>query len=615
MSPTQENSLSNAVRKETDFRLVSMCNKAWQDAERRDRDLEYYDDQLNGRLWSRASASTQFAGGTQIDDPLTRDAHLTLQSTLYTANEKSPKVQVQAINPDNDADLAKEIEEYLTNLEGTSNLQIALNDVAYTTLRDPVGVMRVEWRDTLHTVPVTDYKDVETGDIITAEERLDDRVYEPVPGTKEVPIHSGNYFCTPDLADVYVYPGNAQSFDGPGVTVFERMLLTEDDLIDGIDDYGYEEGAVARLIDAGPTHTTDFRRYQARQDWYDGNPGSDLEWRDGFYEVYMSFGRLPKIRGGAIDVPKDQRTIDYMSMICPIHSIVFKCVPSPYRERPYIPFWIIKKPNRLQGIGVPQLLDGLQPEANANLQLQVLSANYRAAPCLVAPIEWLRKYSKYKVYPGAILPEDIPNELHALEWGGTEQNLIEIQSFIKNRADGLVSAPGNGELGDKVYRAAQVQNVVQAASTKFSLYLMNFQLGLIKMSQLAIINYMQFVKGIDITLGELKARFRFIPVATLQTATPEARLQLDQGKMQIMVQYFTLTTQFPQYAPQIWSMCAQILTDMGERDPKDKLGPEPQPPQQQMGMGGLPPNPQLAPAVLGQLGAHSPGIPGYGAAA
>lgn len=615
-------SLPEETRRAVDAVTVRRCRQAVIGSLNRDRQLCLYDDQLNGMLWAGQNTPTQWAGGTQIDDPLTREAHLEYMALVTEAIRKSPKVQVEAIN-DEDQELATMFEKVIQDQEGQSNLQQALYSVAYTSGRDPVGNMRVGWVQKIRKARRTMFLAKGSDTPVYHDMREDGVAYAEVEQSYEAIHHQGCEFHVPDLADLYLYPADCQDTE-QAVGIGERMLLTEDQLWDGVRDYGYEEDRVKDLINMGPTHDFDYREWRVRQDRADGENPYSADSTDGFYECFLWFGRLDKLRDaeGNPQLPEESQDIDYMCMVCPNRQIVFKCVPSPYPVRPYAQFYMIRKPNRYQGVGVPQLLDGMQAEANSNLQAWINSMNMQAAPVLIGSQEWITKYSKFKIYPGAVIPETFPNELRPLEFPGHANDFGVIQGLIKSRADGLIAAPGYGELTDKVRKNGEIQNVLQATNTKFSLFLQNFQMGLIGVAQRIVLYWLHFEQQSPMTLGELTSRFRFVPVATLQTATPEARLQLAQAQQASQLQYFGSMAQMPpQVWPFLWHGAREVLSAMGARQPEQWIGPEPQqpPPPPPVGVapgmagqpgvpGAGPPNPQLLPAILSQVASAGAGV-------
>src|ERR1019366_4610370 len=175
------------------------------------------------------------------------------------------------------------------------------------------------------------------------------------------------------------------------------------------------------------------------------------------------------------DIPDKLTQREIMCMVCFNRDIVFQMKETAYEMRPYIMYHMLKRPNRLLGIGAMQLIATIQEEATANLQLTIDSMNLLMSPVLIAPYEWVEKYNTFKAYPGAILPEDVPNTLRPLEWNRSGGPGLELQEQLVNRAMGLVSAEGYGEMQQKVRKAAEIQNVMNAADVKFDLFLQILQ--------------------------------------------------------------------------------------------------------------------------------------------
>ncbi len=210
------------------------------------------DDQLEGRI-QPYGGDTRWRGACILNDPASREADLELLALLTQAQRKDPKWQVIANNPDDDENATLQ-EMWLTNKSAEYKLNEHLYNVDYNALRDPCGIMYVGWRQTVKNVRKRMYRDSEFPDLplVEGHQREEDREYEEAIVQHPQVEHQGCEFRTPDLADVYLYPADAQDIK-TAIGIGERMLLTEDQLLDGIEDYGYDEEAVEELIRMGPT--------------------------------------------------------------------------------------------------------------------------------------------------------------------------------------------------------------------------------------------------------------------------------------------------------------------------------------------------------------------------
>jgi len=590
--------------------LCQRMNDAIAGAQERDILLLQLDDQLEGRI--QPYGDKRWRGACILNDPMSREAHLELLALLTQAQRKDPKWQVIAQNPGDDENATLQ-EAWLTNKAAEYRLNNILYNVAYNALRDPCGVLFVGWKQTVRPVRKRMFRDSEFPDmpLVEGHQREEDREYEEAVVEQQEVAHQGCEFRTPDLADIYLYPADCQDIK-TAYGIGERMLLTEDQLLDGVVDYGYDEEAVEELIRLGPTHSMGGDLLRTVRNEYDGTSNNASVREDGFYECFLYFGRMPKLRDDEDAIPEQYRADDLMCMLCPQQQIVFLMDISPYTDRPYISFSMLPRPNRLLGIGAMQLLATLQDEANANLQLTIDGMDLEMAPVLVAPAEWIQKYNAFSIYPGAILPEDDPNTLRTLEWGSKAEKGMELQGAIVGRGKGLVAAEGYGELQAKVRKDAEIQNVLAATDSKFDLFLQGFQSSMEELAARIVALHAQFEgeglqesfnyqgKQMEVSAQNMRGLYRYVPTATSTTVTPEMRLKLTQAKIQAQMGYFAALAQVmqisPQFAPLIWHGVRQALLDMGERQPEEWIGPEPQMPQ-----------PQELPANIAQLVAS--GVP------
>jgi hypothetical protein len=267
---------------------------------------------------------------------------------------------------------------------------------------------------------------------------------------------------------------------------------------------------------------------------------------------------------------------------------------------------MLKRPGRLLGIGAMQLIATIQEEATANLQLTIDSMNLEISPAMVAPYDWIDKYNAFEIYPGAILPEDVPNSLRPLEWNRNANQGLELQAALVDRGMGLVAAEGYGVMQSKVRKAAEITNVMDAADVKFDLFLQVMQTPQAELAARIVALHLKFDKQmqdtfmangkkVTVTPAVLRGEYRFVPTATSSTGTPESRLQITMAKIELLKEYIALITQSPpNFWANVWHGFRSALIDMDERNPVAWIGVEPQVPQ--------------APAPPPGQGGVSPGI-------
>lgn len=577
--------LDEDTRRDVELTICARIRSAVSSSEDRDSDIAEWNAQLEGL--TQVSGHLPWRDACMLDDPITRENHTSLLASSRAALSKDQKWWVRATNPDDD-DIAQLLQQLLKNAAQQFDFNRSLYDLLYNTLRHPAGVLFIGWKQETKRVRGVEYLQKGSNLPISQFEREDGVEYEARGTVQEVDAYDGIEFRVPDLSDIYVYPSTAPSLDS-AMLVMERRWLSEDDLYDGIDTYGYDEDSVQELCTMGGTEETesgtDIRREDAERA---GISGENVDNRDGYYECFLVYGRLPRLR----DVNGDNRIDDelahdeMMYMVCPKHDIVFYMDYAPDAERPYCTFNILGKPNRLYGACVPSMLEVLQAEANANIRHMIDGYNLESSPVIVAPRKVAGEFGKYKIYPGAVLPEDVKDEIHVLQWTRQSLDGLGIQQDIRNRASSQISSASYGQYQPKVRKQAEIENVMGAAAAKFDLYLQNFQMsGMVDAGYkiLALLIQYQTDAEIPISPHDLRKRFQIIPAATSQMADEQAQLAISQKIIEYQAQYLQAVMTFeqvkPDFIPLVYHAFHKALLDLGEHNPETYLGPLPEPPQ------------------------------------
>lgn len=621
---TRDLPISNEQRRTITRILCRRASDAVNGAQQRDQLLIDWDDLLKGRQPILGKRRWQYA--CELNGTLIREAHSQLLSQINQIIQRDPYWTVEATEAAGEED-AQAVEAWLNDRARIYRLREHLYGAAYNALRDPVGLLYVGWRQKLKKRAVTLHRpeDDPEADPVFAEERDLEADDEAIPSLHEEVESEGCEFRVVDLADFYLYPADCQRIE-QAVGVGERLLLTEDDLLDGIEEYGFDEEAVDALIRRGPTHVLDEAGgYRSRKNAADGvSEGGDGDARDGFYEAFLWFGRLPKLRDGdgRITIPDDYVDVETIAVLVPAAEALLRLDVNPEGDRPYIPFYILPEPNRFLGAGVCQLLEQLQEEETQTIRYTIDGYSIDNAPVLLAPKEWINKYGKWSIGPGAMLPADVPGEVQPLQWQRNSLNGLELVQQIRGVAQGVIAAKGYGQTDAKVRKAAEVQNVLAASDTKFDLFLNNFQMGMVTLAERIVAlerahrgDAGTAYRGGMLSREQLERRLMFIPAGSSATASPETRLNIAQMKQKIQMQYLQSRAQAPpDIAALIWHGTRQILLDLGEKRPEQWIGPEPKPapppPMPAAPPPGMPPGLNgLAPGRPGGLAGQAPIMP------
>src|SRR5215471_3015655 len=111
--PVIELKLTEDVRAKVERILVTRCDDSVQACEARDNWLLYFDDLLNMR--TGLSSNRRWRGACNLDDPMTREIHYSQVAELMQAIRRDPKIQIEAIDEDEDGDTAREYEQMLSD--------------------------------------------------------------------------------------------------------------------------------------------------------------------------------------------------------------------------------------------------------------------------------------------------------------------------------------------------------------------------------------------------------------------------------------------------------------------------------------------------------------------
>ena len=574
----------------------------------RDNWLVQFDLQLECRL--QPNGEPRWPNGCLMNDPISEQVHLQMLSMVTQAQRKDPKWTVDADDPENDEN-ASNLENWLTRKSNQYDLNKHLYDVAYAAIRDYGAILYCGWKQENRSKRVAQYhKITDRGELekgfepIRSEQRQAEHAYARVDDIHEPYVKSGLDFRTVEMIDFYLSPPNVQSIKRADGTC-QRMLMTENELWDGIDDFGFDADKIDQLIEAGPTHMMGQgdQLFDIRNQ-FDGtsNGGATIQGQ-GFFEVFLVFMRCPRRQGSEyFDIPDELLHGDVMAMVCPSSNVVFQLEKSKYSERPYIEFNMIRRPNRFLGKGAMQFLTEIQEEMTHTLQLLIDAGNLEMSPVMICPYEDYNKISIFQVYPGAYIPEMIPGSIRPLEWGRNSiQQGIQLKEMLASDAHNLLSAEGYGELQDKVREKAETENMLGAVDTKFDLILYCMQHGTEELGYRIPALYAEFspkdeetfrtANGVTVTITteSLRGEYRITPTATSSTSSPQNRIQIQQAILNAIVTYYK---ELPAVPPQgwngFWNVTKRYLQELGVKNPEADL-PEPQLPQMGMQPGAISP--------------------------
>jgi len=551
----------------------------------RDALLVEYDDQVEGL--SNPTGPPRWNDACDLDAPLTREACLTVQAQLVQAIKRDPKVVVEAVDPDDD-DNAQAQEALLSSKSAEIGLDKALAAVAYYAIKYPVGVLFADWTERLKRETYPLYKDGER--YIEEHEKEPGKTYDTQWFSMPVVEYAGPEVRAVPTGDFYLYPANARSLCEAG-GCGERMLLTADDLLRGISDYGYDREAVYELIERGPGSALDQGFDKRGVDDQRSGVSEVTESGDGVYECFLWYTHCPLLRdaSGEFILPEEYLTEEFSCVACPDQQVMLRL--NFYRKpRPYIPFYIFPRYEMFYGDCIPQILNALQTEANANLRFFIDSLNITMSPAMKVKMGVEQYNENFRMFPGAMVRVQNMDDMEPFQWAPPPHDAMQVQGYLEQAARELYSSSTFGQMPQKSRKNAEVQAVQQAAMSKFDLILFNFQQGLPDLAARLIALYLDNVgeEGLEfmdetehrkrITPQALKGRYIYKAIGTSQSANPDTRLEHALAKQKVATDYalFGVKGLPPALLKRLWYAARNVLIDMGEHNPEGYLGPEPQ---------------------------------------
>lgn len=603
--------LSQELREGVELELCRRIKQAVADSENRDAQQAVWRDQIEGL--GQSATNQKWQAACDLNDPMTLIAFLDSLSQLMQAMRAATPIAVEAFTKEDQAG-ADLIEDFCAIEASRQGLWKVFYDAAHNACRDVAVPIYAGWKWQERPERSVGYRLPGMAAVLSEEEKQEGEEYEEVPVTK-MKVEAGYDIKVLNLVDFYTYPANAPSLEQASI-VGHRFLVTEDDLIDGIEDWGYDREKVYNLIETAPEASAE-SDFKAEQDSSDGvDPASGKE---GYYELFTIFTRLPR-RIGQEETPGYLRHDDFIAVICPSRNAVLKLDFSPFPERPYFLGHILPRPGSIQGYSIPSLLEGLQAEANAQVRFNIDSMNIIMTPAMKVKESEAARLNKYKIFPGASIPVKDMNDFMPIEWDRTTGEGMAYLRYFEEKGQGIISAPGQGSLQPKVRRAAEVNAVQQQAGTKFGLYLLMFQFTVVAPLFERMVSLKAHFGDVDEEDGEeftgsegrshklttkaLRGKYQFIPAVTSLTMSPEVRTQTNDMLGEIVTGYIQAITTMQnlplEYKKGLWHMTRKQLHDLGEHNPETYIGEEPQeapapaalPVSQTPGQGGPPPPPQ-----------------------
>jgi len=575
--------VSKDLRERLSSEIMRRICCAVDDAKLRDQFFLEYSDQVYGLTGQNQDGPWE--GSADIDAPITGNQFLTLLAMLWEAFKRDPQVMVEGAEPDDQ--MAGEIlEPYLTHQFYMGGINQAKWGVFFYSLMYPLAISRIVYQEKVRKVREVQYKDPATGLTIRGEEKEEGIEYEEVLTETSDVEHKGLNVEAVDTRKWYIYPADhpdIQTANGCG----EYQWWTEDALLRSIKEFGCDRKVIEELVAMGPDQ--------------DDNDSSDFVDRSrdgvemaggpvGMYKVFTWYTKLPILRDakGKIETPEYLWDTDFCMICCPTRDKVLRFDFSPSGdERPYDPAWMIKIPGKLYGWCLPDMLDSLQAESNAEWRFNIDNKNFLSAPVMVADSTEKKAIENKLIGPGTILFLSNVDGVKYLRQDVIQPS-FDVAMALENMASTLVSG-GSPQIGGKVRKAEEVKAQQQSMASKFGLYASCEGEWLEKVWRhgAAILashadDDEEFVdeEGMarKITAQQIKSTFIFRPTSNSMSASPEHRLELDEAAFKKVMEVRAIIDN-PQSSPDTkiaaWHMGVKCLVSYGFHDADKILGPVP----------------------------------------
>lgn len=575
-----------AYRDQAEAAIVRLVEAAIEAGTSRNDDFSKWDAQLRSDPYWHG-VKPRWRGGCMIESTLTRQYHLSMLATSLSVLRAEDWWMVSP-TAEEDAEAAGTFGQWLNDKVSEYSLaDTVAYDLLYNAGRHTYAICYCGWKQEYETTYATYYEDKETQEVVQPDKRLPDREYTEFEDIHERVTHEGLDFRVPHTSDVFFWPPNARTPEEAHL-IIERFWLSPYQLVNGVDDEGYDAEAVRDILRAGPGNSEgNVQRYE--RDQAEGLIADE----NGDYEVLMVIGKPPLLlEDGKTPLNNEVRRRDYMWLLSRAHNKCFKFAPLPYNVRPYAQFHFLREPGRQIGDAVTTLVGGYHLEDTLAQRFRVDGRDLSMAPTLLVPEPLYQDLMPFSIIPGGIYPYSPqlgPNSIKPLPFDHSFYGAaIQDSQDFQERAGFLFSAQSRGLIPRKDQTATEVSNAAAGADEKADLYLSNFFLGLGELAHIMISHYQQFkpddaalVNGslVQISPEMLEKRFRINATGSSRAADPQLRQQRAEA-------LYTFALQNPlimQRAAQgdmsaLWSVSIEVLRALDVRTPQALIGQQPTPP-------------------------------------
>lgn len=572
--------LNPEFKKKVISEVIRRVQVAEDKSKERNRRYDDFHDQLLGMTDTRQGP---WDDSCQLFDPITIEHYLNTRAFLLNAIKSEPHWDVEPVEIQDKED-AQKLESYISIKSRHWNLPASLSDAISDCTELPKAIVFCGYKREFGKKRTQRYQD-KSGLITDSPEEGS----TPVLDLDRPLLYDGPDIRSVDPRNLTYFPPQCQDIDS-AYQVNEAKLFSEEDLLLGIEQFGYDKKAVYELLGRASDEHTEFEKNTLE------DQGIQIE-GDVYFRCHYVIGRIPLLREGEeIETPQHLWGEDFCFLIHTASGICLKMAPSPFMMRPWVPFYLIKKPREDAGYCIPELLEVHQEEATTHLRFMIDSANITAAPVTLGPKDLERKAGGWKFKPGKYIGVDDARLIQPYPWNQNGYPInTDIRTDIRARSMEMVGAGYAEQVKSPAVpgeqpSATQVSMAGQLISSKRDLMLQSFQGsskdGMERLGQVLVSHILKYMPPdgdvveyqeteISITPEMLSKRYRFVPSVT-HAGSPQQKYQDNLLKQQIQHVYWQdVTTKTPDKWPMAYHGARKMLEDLNERNVTAWLGPEP----------------------------------------
>lgn len=574
------------VQKKIEANVLERLNASVIALQFRNDENDFWRDLIDGYI---EPESLPYGSGSDVNAALIQKAIIGMKSFLNPVLSRNPPMLVSS----NDIDTSHEVEDdcrvmetFITTSFGASGYFKKQPELIEDAIALSYAIAMCSWQVKTSKEMVQASRGIVTGNLYEEEDHPNEELEPASAFLKETVESEGLEVAALDPNDFFYYPTNAKSVPDADACG-HRAWMTNEQLYEMILEMGLDrEKTIELMSKSRSSYGGDSDRPGIeRKD--DGNLPADEN------EIFQWFCKVPILfEHGKIITPENLIGLSLSCVLDRKTGVFLKMELSPYKHiKPYVRFTINPRAHRMEGCGIPEMLEDLYTIASAELRLSIDAASYRTSPAFQVKDSYRGKdLEKQKIEPGAIAFVKEIGDISPIQMAGSNE-AMNLVSYSNNEAEQLYSAGGISGLNAKVRKNSEVQATQNMALSKMNFFKMNFQFGMEEMAQMQLAIYDIFASSEEkmltdpetgesakLTSAALKRDYTFHPYGDERSADPEKRIELGNVTWQTLEKYWAIILN-PQSNLEMkrgfYRVATEALQNLNIRNPRRYLGDEP----------------------------------------